>query len=110
MPKDSSRKSNNRNSSQDNRAFLLSQELRKWEAFNRLQGNPDYQTYLKPLLQSAFLNKWPDPSQPEFDRKYIIEFSRAMAYQELFNLFETSKLMIENIRKQMSEPEKNYAI
>jgi hypothetical protein len=94
----------------DNRSILLSQELRKWEAFNRLQGNPDYQQFLKPLLQAAFNNLWPDPAQDDFEKKYHIEYARAKAYMEIFNLLETSKTMIENIRKQMSEPEKNYAI
>ena len=109
MPKDSS-KSSNPKSSQDSRGLLLSQELRKWEAYNRLQGNPDYQLHLKPLLEQAFHNLWPDPAQPDFDRKYIIEYSRAKAYKEIYDLLETSKTMIENIRKQMSEPEKNYVI
>jgi len=95
---------------QDNRLTVLKQELGKWEAFNRLQGNPDYQQYLKPLLQQALNNLWPDPAQPDFEKKYHIEYARAKAYQEIYNILETSKTMIENIRKQMSEPEKNYQI
>jgi hypothetical protein len=110
MPKDSLKRSSNQPSSQDNRAILLKQELSKWEAYNRLQGNPDYQQYLKPLLEQAFHNLWPDPAQQDFERKYIIEYSRAKAYKEIYDLLSTSKTMIENIRKQMSEPEKNYAI
>ena len=95
---------------QANQSPLLKQELNKWEAYNRLQGNPDYQLHLKPLLESAFNNKWPDPAQEDFDRKYIIDFARAKAFMEIYILLETSKTMIENIRKQMNQPEKNYEI
>src|SRR3990167_115449 len=113
MPRDSLKRSNNQPSpaslAQEKRQELLKQEWGKWEAFNRLSGNPDYQSYLKPLLESI-RNKWPDPAQEGFDRKYIIEFARAQAYLEIYNLMETSGKMIENIRKQMEEPEKNYAI
>jgi hypothetical protein len=95
---------------QDNRSILLKQELGKWEAFNRLANNPDYQLHLKPLLLSALNNKWPDPVQPNFDKIYPVEYARAKAFQEIYTLMETSKTMIENIRKQMNEPEKNYVI
>jgi hypothetical protein len=89
---------------------LLKQELNKWEAFNRLNSNPDYLNFLKPLLQSALNNIWPDPAEADFDRKYIIQFARAKAYKEIFDILETSGSMIDNIRKQIVEPEKNYSI
>jgi hypothetical protein len=95
---------------QDNRSTLLKQELTKWEAFNRLQGNPDYQTFLKPLLQSAFNNIWPDPAEDNFEKKYVIQYARAKAYKEIHDLLETSEAMIKNIRTQVSQPDKNYEI
>jgi hypothetical protein len=61
-------------------------------------------------LQSALNNKWPDPAQDDFDKKYIIEYSRAKAYEEVFNLMELAEKMIVNLRKQISDPDKNYAI
>src|SRR3990167_573939 len=97
------------NQSQDNRQDLLKQELTKWEAFHRLAGNPDYQLVLKPLLESVH-NKWPDPAQDNFERKYSIEYGRATAYMEVLGFFEMAEKMITNIRKQMAEPEKNYAV
>lgn len=62
------------------------------------------------MLQSAFLNKWPDPAQENFDRKYIIEYSRAMAYKEIFNLIEGAEKMAQVTAKQLKEPEKNYGL
>jgi hypothetical protein len=97
--------------SQDSpRLTLLKQELLKWEAFNRICKSEDYLLYLKPLLQQALNNKWPDPAQQDFDKKYIIEYSRAKAYEEIFNLMELAEGMIKNLRKQMDEPERNYEI
>jgi len=88
----------------------LKQELHKWEGLNLLAHNQEYQTYLKPLLQQAFHNKWPDPAQEDFDRKYIIEFSRAKAYEEIYNMLEMAEEMIKNLTKQMKDPQKNYEI
>ena len=115
MQNDSSKNSNRNNQpkltlQQANRYNLLKQELDKWEAFNRLNSQPEYLNFLKPLLQQAFSNLWPDPAQPDFQNKYVIEYSRAKAYKEIYDLMETAGKMAENIRKQMSEPEKNYAI
>ena len=85
-------------------------ELLKQEAYNRLAANPDYLNHLKPLLLSAFSNLWPDPAQPDFDRKYIIQYSKAMAFKEVYDLLETAKGRIEAIREKMAEPKKNYEI
>jgi hypothetical protein len=86
---------------------LLKQELLKWEAFNRISQSTDYQQHLKPLLTGAFNNKWPDPAQQDFDRKYIIEYSRAMAYKEIFDILDTAQSMIKNLNLQLALPEKN---
>src|SRR3989304_551248 len=85
------------NPSPANRNQLLKQELTKWEAFRRLAGNPDYQLVLKPLLE-AIHNKWPDPAQDNFERKYSIEYGRATAYTEVLGMFEMAEKMISSIR------------
>jgi hypothetical protein len=98
-------------SSQDSpRLTLLRQELQKWEAFNRLCHLKDYQDYLKPLLEQARLNKWPDPLQDKFEDVYKVEYGRATAYKEIQMLMDTAEGMIKNITKQMKDPEKNYEI
>lgn len=38
----------------------------------------------------------------------MIEFARAQAYKELFNLMETAEPMIKNISKQIKDPKKDY--
>jgi hypothetical protein len=97
--------------SQDSPKLIrLKQELLKWEGLNLLSHNQEYRTYLKPLLQAAFHNKWPDPAQEDFDRKYIIEFSRAKAYEEIYNMLEMAETMIKSLTKQMKDPQKNYEI
>jgi hypothetical protein len=58
----------------------------------------------------ALHNKWPDPSQEDFDRKYIIEFSRAKAYEEIYNMLEMAEEMIKNLSKQIKDPQKNYEL
>lgn len=92
------------------RLTLLKQELLKWEAFNRMSHSQDYLEYLKPLLNQALHNKWPDPAQEDFDKKYIIEYSRAMAYKEIYDIMETAEAMIKNLTKQIKDPQKNYEI
>jgi hypothetical protein len=39
-----------------------------------------------------------------------VEYGRATAYMEVLGFFEMAEKMISNIRKQMAEPEKNYAV
>jgi hypothetical protein len=96
---------------QDNpKLVALKRALLQWEAFNRICHSQDYQEYLKPLLLSALNNKWPDPAQDDFDKKYIIEYSRAKAFEEIFSLMETAEPMIKNLTKQISDPQKNYEL
>ena len=94
----------------DNRIRLLKQELQKWEAFNRISKTEDYLKYLKPLLEQAQVNKWPDPAQENFSRIYPVEYGRATAYKEIQMLMESAEAMIQNISKQIKDPTKNYEI
>ena len=112
MPKDTLKKSNQKSKPKKEtfRIVKLKQELLKQEALSRINKSQDYLQHLKPELETAFTNKWPDPSQKDFDRKYVIEFARANAYKEIFNKLATADHMIEAITKQIAEPEKNYEI
>lgn len=93
-----------------NRLILLKQELLRWEGLNRINKSVDYQTYLKPILEQAINNKWPDPAQEDFDRKYIIDYSRAKAFQELYETLARAESAIKALSKQVKEPDKNYEI
>jgi ribosome-binding ATPase YchF (GTP1/OBG family) len=92
------------------RQILLKQELLKWEAFNRLAQSQDYLQYLKPVLQQALTNKWPDPLQTNFGDAYKVEYARAKAFEEIINIMASAESMIKNLVKQLEEPEKNYEI
>jgi len=61
-------------------------------------------------LEQALNNKWPDPAQEDFDRKYIIEYSRAKAFQEIYETLERAEATIKVLTKQIKEPDKNYEI
>lgn len=51
---------------------------------------------------------WPDPGQEDFSRTYPIEYGRATAYKEIQTLLDSAEKMIENITKQIADPDKNY--
>ena len=58
---------------------------------------------LLPLLKSALLNKWLEPSafktQEEFFKAYTESHGRAKAYKEIIDLIEASPSKIDSIRK-----------
>ena len=62
------------------------------------------------MLEKAQVNKWPDPLQDKFADAYKVEYGRATAYKEIFNIMELSEGMIKNLVKQINDPEKNYEI
>ena len=92
---------------------LLTQELKKQEALERISKSQDYQEYLKPILESAVKNKWLDPSEfkslEEFHKAYSESFGRASAFRELMMILDNAGTMARNISEQMSKPKKNYA-
>lgn len=70
----------------------------------------EYLRFLKPILEQALNNKWPDPAQEGFERKYIIDFSRAKAFQEIYLMLENAETHILNIKKQLEKPVKNFSL
>lgn len=92
----------------------LKKEMLKWEALNRIFSTKDYQLYLKPILEGAFTNIWPDPtkasSYEEFHKQYSEQYGRAMAYKEIFSMLEGAGRVLENLTKQVNDPDKNYAL
>jgi len=92
------------------RIQALKKEILKWEALNRIAKTQDYQEYLKPILEQAQINKWPDPVQENFSKIYRVEYGRALAFKEIQNILETAEAMIINLTKQINDPDKNYEI
>lgn len=92
----------------------LKQEALKWEALFRIANSSDYKNYLKPILESAFQNLWPDPAESktpeEFHKQYSEQWGRAMAYKDLYNLLESSGKVAQNIAEQIKNPDKDYGI
>lgn len=105
-----------------NKKLALKQEMQKWEALNRIFHSKDYQEYLKPILEGAFYNSWLNPNeldkegrplfptQEAFHKAYTEQYGRAIAYKELFNLLAGAGSVLENLSKQINNPEKNYEL
>ena len=93
---------------------LLKTKLKQMEGLTRICKSQDYQEYLKPILQEAFNNKWPDPTKAvsveEFHKQYSEQYGRAMAYRELYNILENADIISRNVAEQIKNPTKNYGI
>lgn len=85
----------------------MKQEALKWEALNRLSKSPEYLEYLKPILEQAFNNLWPDPAESEtvegFFKQYTEQYGRAMAYKEIFNILSNASAVVINLSKQQDD-------
>ena len=97
-----------------NKKQILKEEMRKWEALNRIYNSEDYQTHLKPILEQAFYNSWMNPSElnedgtpkfaslEAFHKAYTEQYGRAIAYKELFNMLSNAGSVLENLTKQIN--------
>jgi len=90
------------------------EKIAKWEALYRISQSTDYIEYLKPILQEAFNNKWPDPTQAktpeEFHKQYTEQYGKAMAYKELYNLIESSGSVSRTLTSQIKNKKKGYGL
>lgn len=97
----------------DNKLKQAKEKLAEWEGLMRIEKSQDYQLYLKPILEKAFQNKWPDPSKAmtyeEFHKQYAEQYGRAMAYQEITTLLENAGTLAKNLAEQMKNPTKDYS-
>jgi len=88
--------------------------LDRYAALGAICKLPEYQNHLKPILQEAFQNKWPDPTQAkgtkEFHKQYTEQYGRAMAYKELFNMIEGGESMAKTMAEQIASPKKTYGM
>ena len=96
--------------------------MQKWEALNRIAHSQDYQKFLKPILENAFHNSWMDPNQLDkngrplfptheaFHKAYTEQYGRAVAYKELYNMLDGAGAVLENVAKQINNPDKNYEL
>lgn len=98
----------------DDKLRKVKEKLQEWEGLMRLQKSQDYQLYLKPILERAFQNLWPAPSESktyeEFHKQYVEQWGRAMAYKELFNLLENAEALVNQLTKQLKDPTKDYSL
>lgn len=98
----------------DKKKDQIKKQLSLYEGLHRLSSSSDYQNYLKPILQEAFQNKWPDPTQAktpeEFHKQYTEAYGRSMAYMEIFNLLANAGSVAQNLSKQLKNPDRNYEI
>lgn len=96
------------------RQVQLQKELPQLEALFRLKQQQEWVMYLKPLLSLQLTNKWLDPtkypSNEEFIRAYDAMYGRAIAYQEIIDLIDSSESRIEEIKRQLEITEKSYGI
>ena len=102
--------------------LILKKEMQKWEALHRISQSKDYTEYLKPILEAAFQNTWMNPNEltdsgepkfpnyESFHKAYTEQYGRAIAYKELYNMLSGAGAVLENLTKQINNPEKNYAI
>lgn len=92
----------------------LKELANRFEGLHRLAQSGDYQKYLKPILEDAFNNKWPDPVEAkdavEFHKQYVEQWARAMAYRDIYNLLASAGKQAEAIAKQIKNPTKDYGI
>ena len=96
------------------RKIKLQQELPQLEAFYRLSKMPEWEMYLKPLLNQALTNKWLDPtkysSDADFIRAYNQAHGRMVAYKEIILMVESASQRVEEIKRQLEVSDKSYGI
>src|SRR5258706_14419423 len=91
---------------------LLQQSLNKAMALHRIFQSEDYQQVLLPALKELSqlkpLNPQDFPNREDFSRKIEIMFARASAFEEFIKLLELAGVQMEQIRKKLAEPVRNY--
>ncbi len=98
----------------NDKALQIKTKLKEWEGLMRIYKSQDYQLYLKPILEKAFQNLWPDPTESktyeEFYKQYTEQRGRAMAYKEIYNLLENAEVLTRNLAEQIKNPNKDYSL
>jgi hypothetical protein len=92
----------------------LKEILERYQALHRICQMEEYRLHLKPILEEAFKNKWPDPSQSkstkEFHKQYTEQYGKAMAFRELFNMIEGAEKLANNLTQEMAKPKSSYGL
>src|SRR6185312_680130 len=91
------------------RTQILRAKLDKAILLHNLYQSKECQQVLIPALKEASQIQWLDPTQPDFNLKYNLAYSKAQAYKEILNLLETAEAVMNKTRLELAEPEKNYA-
>src|SRR5882672_9176795 len=90
----------------------LKEQLNRALALNRLYQAEDYQQVLLPALnelsQVKPLNPKLYPNREDFNREVDMMFARASAFDDIITLLENTENAINQIRKQMEQPERNW--
>jgi hypothetical protein len=72
--------------------------------------SPQFQNRWLPLLLKDSQQVWLDPTKEDFQKIYTVAYAKAEVARAWITFLEKQDARVESLRKQINNPDKNYAI